>query len=116
MQQSSAVPKDHLVETQIVAPGDARITRAKTQCLDYAQKFLLGGQGNPHALGGALRGVLGVDHQASIGAGQTVQGEGILMFFEKPPYLGLFPAPAMAQCFQRQNGAQGAKLHCGRHV
>ena len=38
------------------------------------------------------------------------------MFFEKPPYLGLFPAPAAAQCFQRQNGAQGAKLHRGRQV
>ena len=61
-------------------------------------------------------GVLCIENQAAVGAGQLAQREDIPMFSEEPPHFCLFPAPPGAEFFQGKSRALTAELNHGRHM
>ena len=100
-----------LVDELVFTQAGVSISRENTHSCDYAHDVCALRQGERRVCGVEL-----IKDEASTGAGQAVQSEGIPVFSQESPYPGLFPTPAPPQSFQSERGAHSAELHRGRHI
>ena len=105
-----AVGGDHAVEFLIVRAVKMRILPPNTYFVQNTYNFIFRRHSRSRA------GVLCIENQAAVGAGQLAQREDIPMLLEEPPHFRLFPAPSSAEFFQSQCRAIAGKLDNGHVV